>query len=100
MAADQTVAEIGFVKSMPVASQSMALAAMTKDQKVNAWGLYCPGVVGIARDDNPDSGNSQFFIMFAPAPALDGKYTIWGQVVSGMEYVDEIKRGSGSSGDH
>jgi peptidylprolyl isomerase len=36
--------------------------------------------------------------MFAPAPSLDGKYTIWGQVVSGMEYVDQIKRGSGGSG--
>jgi peptidylprolyl isomerase len=52
----------------------------------------------MARAADPDSGNSQFFIMFAPAPALDGKYTICGQVVSGMEYVDEIKRGGGSNG--
>ena len=42
--------------------------------------------------------NSQFFIMFAPAPNLDGQYTIWGQVVQGMDYVDKIKRGSGGSG--
>ena len=47
---------------------------------------------------DPNSANSQFFIMFAPAPSLDGQYTIWGRVVAGMEAVDQIKRGSGSSG--
>ncbi len=59
---------------------------------------FVRGVCGMARSSAPDSGNSQFFIMFAPAPSLDGKYTIWGQVVSGMQYVDQIKRGSGGSG--
>jgi peptidylprolyl isomerase len=59
---------------------------------------FVRGVCGMARAADPDSGNSQFFIMFAPTPALDGKYTIWGQVVSGMEYVDQIKRGGGSNG--
>ena len=59
---------------------------------------FLRGTVGAARTSNPDSANSQFYIMFAPAPNLDGQYTIWGQVVSGMEYVDQIKRGSGSSG--
>jgi peptidylprolyl isomerase len=52
----------------------------------------------MARTSNPNSGNSQFFIMFAPAPSLDGQYTIWGRVVQGMEYVDKIKRGSGPNG--
>jgi peptidylprolyl isomerase len=59
---------------------------------------FVRGVCGMARTSDPNSANSQFFIMFAPAPSLDGSYTIWGQVVSGMEYVDQIKRGSGSSG--
>jgi peptidylprolyl isomerase len=59
---------------------------------------FVRGVCGMARASDPNSANSQFFIMFAPAPSLDGKYTIWGQVVSGMEYVDQIKRGSGSGG--
>ncbi len=59
---------------------------------------FLRGTVGAARTGNPNSANSQFFIMFAPAPSLDGQYTIWGQVVSGMEFVDKIKRGSGSSG--
>ncbi|MDR3531265.1 MAG: peptidylprolyl isomerase [Rhodopila sp.] len=59
---------------------------------------FVRGVCGMARTSDPDSANSQFFIMFAPAPSLDGKYTIWGRVVSGMEYVDQIKRGAPGSG--
>lgn len=59
---------------------------------------FVRGTVGAARTQDPDSANSQFFIMFAPNPSLDGQYTIWGQVVSGMEYVDKIKRGEGESG--
>jgi cyclophilin family peptidyl-prolyl cis-trans isomerase len=59
---------------------------------------FVRGVCGMARSSSPDSANSQFFIMFAPAPSLDGKYTIWGQVVRGMEFVDQIKRGTGSNG--
>jgi peptidylprolyl isomerase len=56
------------------------------------------GTCGMARTQDPNSANSQFFIMFAPAPSLDGQYTIWGQVTSGMEAVDRIKRGAGMSG--
>ena len=93
MAADQQVAEIGFIKSMPVESQSMSLAAMTKDQKVTAWALYCQGVAGMARDDNPDSGNSQFFLMRWPYPSLERKYTAWGRVISGLDVVRAIKTG-------
>jgi len=93
MAADQTVAEIGFIKSMPVMSQSMSLAAMTKDQKVTAWGLYCQGVAGMARDDNPDSGNSQFFLMRYPYPSLEKRYTAWGRVIAGEDVVKSIKTG-------
>ena len=52
----------------------------------------------MARTQNPNSANSQFFIMFAPAPSLDGQYTIWGRVISGMDAVDRIKRGAGQSG--
>jgi len=51
------------------------------------------GVVSMARASDPDSADSQFFIMFAPAPSLDGKYTIWGKVTSGMEHIDQIKKG-------
>jgi peptidylprolyl isomerase len=54
---------------------------------------YVRGVVGMARAQDPNSANSQFFIMFAPAPPLDGQYTIVGKVESGMEFVDNIKKG-------
>lgn len=55
---------------------------------------FLRGTVGAARSGNPNSANSQFYIMFAPAPSLDGQYTIWGNVVQGMEFVDQIKRGN------
>ncbi len=56
------------------------------------------GVVGMARSMDPNSANSQFFIMFAPAPHLDGQYTVVGRVVSGMDVVDAIKKGDGPNG--
>jgi peptidylprolyl isomerase len=51
------------------------------------------GTVSMARAQDPDSADSQFFICFAPAPFLDGKYTIFGQVTSGMEFIDALKKG-------
>ena len=57
------------------------------------------GVVGMARSMDPDSANSQFFIMFAPAPHLNGQYTVVGEVTDGMDVVDAITRGSGQGGE-
>jgi len=54
---------------------------------------FVRGTVAMARASDPNSADSQFFIMFAREPALDGKYTIWGEVVSGMDHVDRIKKG-------
>ena len=54
---------------------------------------YVRGTVGMARAQSPDSANSQFFIMFAPAPPLENQYTVVGNVESGMELVDKIKKG-------
>ncbi len=51
------------------------------------------GTVSMARAQNPDSGDSQFFICFEESPWLNGQYTVWGQVTEGMETVDKIKRG-------
>ncbi len=59
---------------------------------------YDRGVVGMARSQNPNSANSQFFIMFAPGPFLDGQYTVVGKVTDGMDVVDAIKRGTGQNG--
>ncbi|WP_312794389.1 peptidylprolyl isomerase [Tianweitania sp.] len=57
---------------------------------------FVRGTVGMARSQNPDSANSQFFIMFAPAPPLDGDYTIVGKVEKGLDLIDSIKRGDPS----
>jgi peptidylprolyl isomerase len=54
---------------------------------------FVRGTVGMARAQDPNSGDSQFFIMFDDGAFLNGKYTVWGQVTSGMEAVDKIKRG-------
>ncbi|MBB5222233.1 peptidylprolyl isomerase [Amaricoccus macauensis] len=57
------------------------------------------GTVGMARAMDPDSANSQFFIMFEPAPSLDGQYTVVGKVISGQDVVDQIRRGDGPNGE-
>jgi len=56
------------------------------------------GVCSMARSGHPDSANSQFFICFDDAPWLDGKYTVWGKVVEGMEHIDAVKKGTDDSG--
>lgn len=56
------------------------------------------GTVSMARAQDPNSADSQFFICFEDAPWLDGQYTIWGQVIKGMEHVDKIKKGAGGNG--
>jgi len=57
---------------------------------------HVEGVLSMARTMDPNSANSQFFIMLAPAPHLDGQYTAWGKVIKGMEHVHGIKKGSSS----
>jgi cyclophilin family peptidyl-prolyl cis-trans isomerase len=55
------------------------------------------GTCSMARSSSPNSANSQFFICFEEASFLDGQYTVWGQVIEGMEHVDKIKKGSSSN---
>lgn len=57
------------------------------------------GAVSAARTDQQDTANSQFFIMFAPRLGLDGKYSVFGRVVSGIQHVDAITRGTGQNGE-
>ena len=59
---------------------------------------FVAGTVGMARAAEPDSANSQFFIMFKPVPSFDGAYTVVGQVVEGLDVVNAIKRGGGANG--
>ena len=91
-------AMLGFLHSLPIQTQPTALMATTGDGKVHGWGAYCPGVAGMARDEAPDSANSQFFLMRQPYPALDKRYTVWGTVVSGLDVVRAIKVGDGDNG--
>jgi peptidylprolyl isomerase len=92
--------EEGFVGSLPVFSQPIALGTLTVDHSVQAWGTYCPGVLGMARGDDPASANSQFFFMRTNANsadhanhALDKLYTAAGRVIAGQDVVDAIKVG-------
>lgn len=91
-------AEVGFINSLPVQTQPDAAMAVTGDGKVHGWGLYCPGVAGMARGEDNDSANSQFFFMRQAYPALDKRYTVWGAVVSGLDVVRAIKVGDGDNG--
>ena len=59
---------------------------------------HIKGTVSMARAQDPDSADSQFFICFKESSFLNGQYTVWGQVIEGMEFVDKIKRGTGSNG--
>ena len=59
---------------------------------------HITGTVAMARAGSPDSANSQFYICFKPQPSLDNQYTVFGQVVSGMQYVNNIKKGDESAG--
>lgn len=93
LAVDQAVAEVGFIKSVPVTTQSMMLAPMTRDGKVSGYVNYCPGVAGAARGEAPNSANSQFFLMRGPFPKLERNYTAFGRVIAGQEVVNSIKTG-------
>jgi peptidylprolyl isomerase len=82
---------LGFIGSVPVETQPDALMAGTPDRKVHGWGVYCPGVAGMARDVAEDTANSQFFLMRQAYPSLDKRYTVWGRVVSGLDVVRALK---------
>lgn len=59
---------------------------------------HARGTLSMARSNQPDSADSQFFIVFKASSFLNGKYTVWGRVISGMEHVDAIKKGHPQSG--
>ncbi len=91
-------ARLGFLGALPIQTQPDSAFAQTGDGKVHGWGVYCPGVVGMARDEGNDTANSQFFIMRQAYPALDKRYTIWGVTVSGLDVVRSLQVGDGENG--
>jgi len=84
---------IGYLKAMPVQTQSDDLMAITRDNRVHAWGLYCPGVLGMARAGDADSANSQFFLMRSYNNVLERKYTAFGMTLVGLDVVRKLKLG-------
>ena len=86
-------AAVGLIGVLPVESQPDAMMALTNDGKASAWAQFCPGVLGMARETGPDTGNSQFFFMRAAYPALEKRYTGFGRVIAGQDVVDAIKTG-------
>ena len=85
---------VGFYNAMPVATQPTSQAILTKDGKVSAAGLHCKGVTSMARATDPNSGNSQFFLMRDRSDHLNNQYSIWGNTVFGHEHLTKIKVGT------
>jgi peptidylprolyl isomerase len=85
--------ELGFIGAVPMVSQPSAMAALTMDGKVAAHPTFCSGVIGMAKTEDPNSGNSQFFLMRQPHTSLDAKYTAFGRVIVGEGIVRSIKAG-------
>ena len=83
----------GYVGSLPVMTQSDDVMLISAQPWVNAWGAFCPGVVGMARQAEPDTGNSQFFFMRGEERFLDQKYTAFGYVVAGQDVVMKLNVG-------
>lgn len=81
----------GYLDGFAVGGQPDALAGMTADQSVQSWARHCSGIASMARADDPDSADTQFFLMRQTAQGLDKKYTIWGRAVIGVEAIRGIK---------
>jgi peptidylprolyl isomerase len=85
---------VGFYKNLQIASQPTSQAMFTKDNKVDAFGLHCKGVTSMARTSDPNSANSQFFLMRAQAEHLDTQYSIWGNTVMGYDLLEKPQVGT------
>ena len=81
----------GFVGASPFEGE--ALSAHRADGSIRAWGAYCPGVVGMGRQADPGSANSEIFFMRDAARRLDRDYTVWGKVVLGLDVVRAVAVG-------
>jgi cyclophilin family peptidyl-prolyl cis-trans isomerase len=87
----------GILGSLPIQTQPDAQMFVTADMKVDAGGLFCPGVAGMARSGDPNSANSQFYLMTGANANLNGTYTTFGRIVGGLEVVRALNAGSSDS---
>ncbi|MBU2166984.1 MAG: peptidylprolyl isomerase [Alphaproteobacteria bacterium] len=83
----------GIMRGMSIVTQPDSQMMVTADFKVGAQGIFCPGVVGMARAGSLDSANSQFFLMTGREDALNGIYTPFGRIVDGLDVVTALKSG-------
>lgn len=83
----------GLVGSTPIAAVSAAEQARSPDQRLRGWGAYCAGVVGMGRQADPATANSEIFFMREPARRLDHEYAVWGRVIVGLEAVRALAVG-------
>jgi len=91
---DRMAPRIGYIDGMPFAAQPEALRTFKADRSVAVWPVHCPGVMSMARAGDPNSANSQFFLMIGDSRVnLDRRYTAWGWIVDGFEATRRIERG-------
>lgn len=83
----------GFVGAVPFGAVSAAEQARRPDPRVRGWGAYCAGVVGMGRQADPGTANSEIFFMLQPARRLDHEYTAFGRVVQGFEAIQGLAVG-------
>lgn len=89
--------QLGLAGSMPVFTQPDAQMMVTADFKTAGQAIFCPGVAGMARSQDPNSANSQFFLMTGINDSLNGQYTPFGRVLAGLDVVRALKPGSSTA---
>lgn len=82
-----------FFEGFKIGSQPDATMNFTESGTAKMWLSHCPGTAAMARSNNPDSANSQFYLTLGDARFLDTQYTAWGQIRAGQEHVEAIKKG-------
>lgn len=84
---------VGYLDGFIVHGQPDAAADLMADHKVETWAIHCPGIASMARSNDPDSADTQFFLMRQTRDALDKTYTIWGRALEGLDIIRGIKAG-------
>lgn len=91
---DRQAARVGLIDGVLAAAEPESLRSLREDRKVKVWGAHCQGTMSMARATDPNSANSQFFLVIGDArSSLDSRYTVWGWIVDGMNSARRIERG-------
>lgn len=91
---DRQAARVGLLDGLPAAAEPESLRSFRTDRAVRVWGAHCQGVMSMARATDPNSANSQFFLVIGDARhSLDTRYTVWGWIVEGLNSARRIERG-------